>query len=107
MQHIPLQLVFLPNTGALFVLYSGASGTRVADNGNGDDCVVISDSEDEPEEEASEEAREAEGDHSKEGQEDEGGEEDDEEEAEEEEDEEQEEGTRPGAGQRHTFFCFS
>lgn len=76
---------------------SGASGTRVADNGNGDDCVVISDSEDEPEEEASEEAREAEGDHSKEGQEDEGGEEDDEEEAEEEEDEEQEEGTRPGA----------
>lgn len=69
---------------------SSASGTKDTDNGNGDDCVVISDSEDEPGGEASEEAGEAEGDHSKDAQE----EDDDDDE---EEEEEQEEGTHPGA----------
>ncbi|XP_023260876.1 testis-specific Y-encoded-like protein 4 [Seriola lalandi dorsalis] len=57
---------------------SSGSGTRAADNGNGDECVVISDSDDEP----GEETGEAEQGHSREE------EEDDEEEEEEEEEEE-------------------
>ncbi|CAJ1084682.1 testis specific protein Y-linked isoform X3 [Xyrichtys novacula] len=56
---------------------SGGSGARPADNGNGDDCVVISDSDEEP--------GEAEQGHSREEEE----EDDDEEEAEEEEEEEE------------------
>ncbi|KAM7405089.1 hypothetical protein PAMP_012374 [Pampus punctatissimus] len=62
---------------------SSASGTRAADNGNGDDCVVISDSDDEP----GEETGEAEQGHSKE----------EEEEDEEEEEEEEEEDRGPSA----------
>ncbi|XP_034551584.1 testis specific protein Y-linked isoform X2 [Notolabrus celidotus] len=60
---------------------SGGSGARPADNGNRDDCVVISDSDEEP----GEEAGEAEQGHSREEEE----EEEDEEEAEEEEEEEE------------------
>ncbi|XP_042348158.1 testis specific protein Y-linked isoform X2 [Plectropomus leopardus] len=59
----------------------GSSGARAADNGNGDECVVISDSDDEP----GEEAGEAEQGHSREEEE-----EDDEEEEEEDEEEEEE-----------------
>lgn len=61
---------------------SSGSGARAADNGNGDECVVISDSDDEP----GEEAGEAEQGHSRE-----------EEEEDEEEDEEEEE-RGPSAG---------
>ncbi|XP_032376780.1 testis specific protein Y-linked isoform X1 [Etheostoma spectabile] len=60
---------------------SGGSGARAADNGNGDECVVISDSDDEP----GEEAGEAEQGHSRE------------EEEEDEEDEEEEEERGPSA----------
>lgn len=71
---------------------SNASGTRAA--GNGDDCVVISDSDDEPEMEGSE----AEGDHSSQGDNREEREEEEErEDVEEEEEEEAEGGTNPGA----------
>ncbi|XP_070767008.1 testis specific protein Y-linked isoform X1 [Enoplosus armatus] len=62
---------------------SGGSGARAADNGNGDDCVVISDSDDEP----GEDAGEAEQGHSRE----------EEEEDEEEEEEEEEEERGPSA----------
>ncbi|XP_037629062.1 testis specific protein Y-linked isoform X2 [Sebastes umbrosus] len=62
---------------------SAGSGARAADNGNGDDCVVISDSDDEP----GEEAGEAEQGHSRE-----------EEEEEEEEEEDEEEERAPSAG---------
>ncbi|KAM8755239.1 testis specific protein Y-linked isoform 2-T2 [Acanthopagrus schlegelii] len=71
---------------------SGGSGARAADNGNGDDCVVISDSDDEP----GEEAGEAEQGHSREEEEDD--EEVEEEEEEEEEVEEEEEERVPSAG---------
>lgn len=69
---------------------SNASGTRAP--GNGDDCVVISDSDDEPEVEGSE----AEGDHSSQGDDREERQEEDREDVEEEE-EEEEEATNPGA----------
>ncbi|XP_040009127.1 testis specific protein Y-linked isoform X2 [Xiphias gladius] len=62
---------------------SGGSGARAADNGNGDECVVISDSDDEP----GEETGEAEQGHSRE----------EEEEDEEEEEEEEEEDRGPSA----------
>ncbi|KAM9351255.1 testis specific protein Y-linked [Symphorus nematophorus] len=62
---------------------SGGSGARAADNGNGDDCVVISDSDDEP----GEEAGEADQGHSRE----------EEEEDEEDEEEEEEEERGPSA----------
>ncbi|XP_020492848.1 testis specific protein Y-linked isoform X1 [Labrus bergylta] len=62
---------------------SGGSGARAADNGNGDDCVVISDSDEEP----GEDAGEADQGHSREEEEEE--EEEDEEEAAEEEEEEE------------------
>lgn len=68
---------------------SNASGTRAA--GNRDDCVVISDSDDEPGEEASE----AEGDHSSRG--DDREEREEEEERDDVEEEEEEGGTNPGA----------
>uniref|UniRef100_UPI0037E8A305 testis specific protein Y-linked isoform X2 n=1 Tax=Semicossyphus pulcher TaxID=241346 RepID=UPI0037E8A305 len=66
---------------------SGGSGARAADNGNGDDCVVISDSDDEPGEDAGE---------AEQGRRREEEEEEDEEEGEEEEEEEEERG--PSAG---------
>ncbi|XP_020785495.1 testis specific protein Y-linked [Boleophthalmus pectinirostris] len=77
---------------------SSASGTRAAGNGkdDGDECVVISDSDDE----AGAEGSEAEGDQSSQGEdreEEEEGEEEEEEEGEEEEHEEQDEGMNPGA----------
>nr|XP_019951780.1 PREDICTED: testis-specific Y-encoded-like protein 1 isoform X2 [Paralichthys olivaceus] len=66
------------------------SGPRTADNGNGDDCVVISDSDDD----AGEDTGDAEQGHSRRREE-----EDDEEEEEEDEEEEEEEGDRgPSAG---------
>lgn len=70
---------------------SNASGTRAA--GNGDDCVVISDSDDEPGMEGSD----AEGDHSSPGDDREEREEEEEREDVEEEEEEEEGGTNPGA----------
>ncbi|XP_035016218.1 testis specific protein Y-linked isoform X1 [Hippoglossus stenolepis] len=71
---------------------SSGSGPRAADNGNGDDCVVISDSDDDP----GEDTGEAEQGHSR-GREEEDQEEEDEEE--EDEEEEEEEGDRgPSAG---------
>lgn len=66
---------------------SGGSGARPADNGNGDDCVVISDSDEEP----GDEVGEAEQGHSREEED-----EEDEEEAEEEE-EEEDRGASPGS----------
>uniref|UniRef100_A0A673BPE4 Testis specific protein Y-linked n=1 Tax=Sphaeramia orbicularis TaxID=375764 RepID=A0A673BPE4_9TELE len=84
------------------------SGARAADNGNGDDCVVISDSDDEPGEEASEEATEPQqGRIREEEEEEEEGEEEEEEEDEEEKEEDgeedkeeevEEEDRGPGAG---------
>ncbi|CAB1421608.1 unnamed protein product [Pleuronectes platessa] len=66
---------------------SSGSGPRAADNGNGDDCVVISDSDDDP----GEDTGEAEQGHSKRREE-----EDPEEEEEEDEEEEEEEGEDRG-----------
>ncbi|KAL6119322.1 tspyl2 [Pungitius sinensis] len=77
---------------------SGGSGARAADNGNGDDCVVISDSDDEPGEETgeAEQGRSREEDEEEDEDDDEGGggDEEQEEEEEEDEDEEDDEGAR-------------
>ncbi|XP_068453150.1 testis specific protein Y-linked isoform X2 [Clinocottus analis] len=83
---------------------SGGSGAKAADNGNGDECVVISDSDDEPGEEAAEaepgrSKKKEEGEEEKEDEEEEEeGEEEEDEDDEEEEDEEEEEERGPSAG---------
>ncbi|XP_060930410.1 testis specific protein Y-linked isoform X2 [Limanda limanda] len=73
---------------------SSGSGPRAADNGNGDDCVVISDSDDDP----GEDTGEAEQGHSKRREEEDPEEEDEEDEDEEEEEEEEGEDRGPTAG---------